>query len=187
MNGPVVDLARVRNALAELDRLVAENPERCNGNGPKWADHLPELDKLTMGTPVKQRIKDYRARLREKGYKASTVYLSAATHERLLRLSQQGGLNYGDLIGLALEHLETDPSGQPLALEDATDRAALALADTGDFEDWNAVRTRPGQPVDDDDDAYWAAEADAALDRLARGEDSVIPLDEWEARHGLGG
>jgi hypothetical protein len=47
MNGAVVDLARVRNALAELDRLVAEHPERCNRNGPKWADHLPELDKLT--------------------------------------------------------------------------------------------------------------------------------------------
>ena len=146
MNGAVVDLARVRNALAELDRLVAEHPERCNRNGPKWADHLPELDKLTMGTPVKQRIKDYRARLREKGYKASTVYLSAAAHDRLLRLSQQGGLTYGDLIGLALEHLETDPSGQPPVVEDedATDRAALALADTGDFEDWNAVKARNG-------------------------------------------
>ena len=43
-----------------------------------------------------------------------------------------------------------------------------------------------GQP-DDDDDAYWAAEADKALDRLACGEDSVITLEQWEARHGLGG
>ena len=43
-----------------------------------------------------------------------------------------------------------------------------------------------GQP-DDDEEAYWAAEADAALDRLARGEDSIITLEQWEARHGLGG
>lgn len=43
-----------------------------------------------------------------------------------------------------------------------------------------------GQP-DDDEDAYWAAEADTALDRLACGEDSVITLEQWEARHGLGG
>ncbi len=43
-----------------------------------------------------------------------------------------------------------------------------------------------GQP-DDDEDAYWAAEGDAALDRLARGEDSVITLEQWETRHGLGG
>ena len=51
-----------------------------------------------------------------------------------------------DRIGLALEHLETDPSGQPPVVEDedATDRAALALVDTGDFEDWNAVKARNG-------------------------------------------
>ena len=102
----IVDLVRARKALTELDRLAAEYPERCNWGGPKWADNLDELDKLTMGTPVKTRIKDYRARLRAKGYKASTVYLSAATHERLLRLSQQAGLAYGDLIGLALEQYE---------------------------------------------------------------------------------
>ena len=106
MKGKAVDLARVRKALAELDRLVAENPELCNGNGPKWADNLPELDKLTMGTPVKQRIIEYRQRLRAKGYKASTVYLSAEAHERLLRLSQDAGLPYGDLIALALDCYE---------------------------------------------------------------------------------
>ena len=146
MNGAVVDLVRVRTALAELDRLVAEHPERCNGNGPKWADHLPELDKLTMGTPVKQRIKDYRARLREKGYKAATLYLPAGIPDRLAQLSQQTGLTYGDLVALALERLETDASGQSITLEDedATDRAALAFADTGDFEDWNTVKARNG-------------------------------------------
>jgi hypothetical protein len=106
MNGAVVDLARVRNALAELDRLVAEHPERCNRNGPKWADHLPELDKLTMGTPVKQRIKDYRARLRAKGYKAATLYLPAGIPDRLAQLSQQTGLTYGDLVALALDCYE---------------------------------------------------------------------------------
>ena len=49
-------------------------------------------------------------------------------------------------MALALERLETDASGQPLTREDedATDRAALALADTGDFEDWNAVKARNG-------------------------------------------
>ena len=113
MNGGVVDMGRVRKALAELDKLVAEHPELCNRNGPKWADHLPELEKLTMGTPVKQRIKDYRARLRAKGYRSTTVYLSAAAHERLLRLSQQAGLSYGDLLGRALEQYVPPPIGQP--------------------------------------------------------------------------
>ena len=50
----------------------------------------------------------------------------------------------------------------------------------------NSYRPEREQP-DDDEDAYWATEADAALDRLARGEDSVITLEQWEARHGLGG
>lgn len=111
--GVVVDMGRVRKALSELDKLVAEHPELCDRNGPRWADNLDELDKLTMGTPAKTRIKDYRARLRAKGYKAATVYLTATAHERLLRLSQQAGLAYGDLIGLALEQYESRQTGQP--------------------------------------------------------------------------
>lgn len=113
MKRAVVDMTRVRKALAELDRLVAENPERCKSDGPRWADNLPELDTLTMGTPVKQRIIEYRQRLREKGYKAATVYLSADAHERLLRLSQEADLAHGDLIALALEHYEAWQAEQP--------------------------------------------------------------------------
>ena len=104
MKKNVVDMGRVRKALSELDKLVAEHPELCDRNGPRWADNLDELDKLTMGTPVKTRIKDYRARLRAKGYRAATVYLDSPTHALLLRLSQERGLAYGDLIGLALSH-----------------------------------------------------------------------------------
>lgn len=101
-----VNLERARNALAELDRLVAEHPEHCNSNGPKWADNLDELDRMTMGTPVKQRIKDYRARLRVKGYKAATLYLPAGVPDTMARLSQQTGLTYGDLVALALDCYE---------------------------------------------------------------------------------
>ena len=35
-------------------------------------------------------------------------------------------------------------TGQPDSAEDAEDRAALGLVETGDFEDWNAVKTRNG-------------------------------------------
>lgn len=107
MKGKPVDLARVRKALDALDRLTADNPERCSQNGPQWADNLNELDTLTMGTPVKQRIADYRNRLKARGYRATTIYLPEAAHERLLRLSQAAGLSYGDLVALALEHYET--------------------------------------------------------------------------------
>jgi len=64
----------------------------------------------------------------------------------------------------------------------------IPKADLDAFIERNRNSYRPGQgQPDDDEDAYWAAEADAALDRLACGEDSVIPLEQWEARHGLGG
>lgn len=64
----------------------------------------------------------------------------------------------------------------------------IPKADLDAFIERNRNRYPPerGQP-DDDEDAYWATEADTALDRLARGEDSVITLEQWEARHGLGG
>ena len=64
----------------------------------------------------------------------------------------------------------------------------IQQADLDAFIERNRNRYQPerGQP-DDDEDAYWATEADTALDRLARGEDSVITLEQWEARHGLGG
>ena len=114
MKKNVVDMGRVRKALSELDRLAAEHPELCNPSGPRWADNLDELDKLTMGTPVKTRIKDYRARLRAKGYRGVMVYLTADGYDRLARLSQhKGGVAYGDLIGLALEQYESQQPGQP--------------------------------------------------------------------------
>jgi len=50
---------------------------------------------------------------------------------------------------------------------------------------WNSYRPEREQP-DDDEDAYWATEAEAALDRIERGEERVITLEQWEARHGLG-
>ena len=48
MKKNVVDMGRVRKALSELDRLAAEHPELCSPSGPRWADNLDELDKLTL-------------------------------------------------------------------------------------------------------------------------------------------
>ncbi len=59
-----------------------------------------------MGTHVNDRVRAYRARLREKGYKAVMVYLPIETPERLLRLSEQTGQTFGDLIALALDCYE---------------------------------------------------------------------------------
>lgn len=63
----------------------------------------------------------------------------------------------------------------------------LTQEDLNDFIQRHRSSYQTARPVDDDDDAYWAAEGDAALDRLARGEEQIITLEQWEARHGLGG
>ena len=129
---------------------------------------------------------------------ATALSLDRDTLRKWLRAGRIGGFKAGTDWRLTKEDLDAfidrnrnsyRPKQVPPVVEDedATDRAALALADTGDFEDWNAVKARPGQPVDDDDDAYWAAEAEAVLDRIERGEEGVITLEQWEARHGLGG
>ncbi len=38
------------------------------------------------------------------------------------------------------------------------------------------------RPDDDDEDAYWVAEAEAVLDRVERGEERVWTFEEWQ-RH----
>jgi excisionase family DNA binding protein len=48
-----------------------------------------------------------------------------------------------------------------------------------DVERFLAAR-HTGQP--DDDDAELVAEADAALDRIARGEERTLTLEQWERR-----
>ena len=129
---------------------------------------------------------------------ATALSLDRDTLRKWLRAGRIGGFKAGTDWRLTKEDLDAfidrnrnsyrpEPVSPAVEDEDATDRAALALADTCDFEDWNTVKARPGQPVDDDDDAYWVAAAETTLDRLARGEEGVITLDQWEARHGLGG
>ena len=43
----------------------------------------------------------------------------------------------------------------------------------------NSYRPERGQP-DDDEDAYWVAEAEATLDRIEHGEEKVWTFAEWE-------
>lgn len=51
----------------------------------------------------------------------------------------------------------------------------------------NSYRPERGQP-DDDDDAELVAEVEATLDRLARGEERTLTLEQWERRgDALGG
>lgn len=57
----------------------------------------------------------------------------------------------------------------------------VTQADLDAFIDRNRNRTgQIGQPDDDDDDAYWVAEAGKVLDRIERGEEKVWTFAEWE-------
>jgi len=96
-------------------------------------------------------------------------------------------------VGEAAARLKADPSTLRRMLREGRlggfrvgSDWRIPQADLDSYIEQNRNSYRPGQP-DDDDDAYWAAEADAALDCLEQGEDSVITLGQWEARHGLGG
>ena len=52
----------------------------------------------------------------------------------------------------------------------------------------NSYRPERGQPDTDDDDAELVAEAEAALDRIERGQEKVWTFDEWQRRgDALGG
>jgi len=52
----------------------------------------------------------------------------------------------------------------------------------------NSYRPERGQPDTDDDDAELVAEAEAVLDRLARGDERTLTLEQWERRgDALGG
>ncbi|MFZ1641572.1 MAG: helix-turn-helix domain-containing protein [Candidatus Contendobacter sp.] len=57
----------------------------------------------------------------------------------------------------------------------------VTQADLDAFIERNRNSYRPGQS--DDDDAALVAEAEAALDRLARGEETTMTFEEWEQRH----
>ena len=63
----------------------------------------------------------------------------------------------------------------------------IPKADLDAFIERNRNSYRPDRGQPDDDDAELVAEAEAALDRIERGEERVITLEQWEARHGLGG
>lgn len=62
----------------------------------------------------------------------------------------------------------------------------LLIASHADL-DWSRTAImKHNDDVTEIEDAYWVAEAEAVLDRIHRGEERVITLDEWRTRHGLG-
>ena len=97
-----IDLPRIRRALANLDRIAAEHPEYCQGQG-QWDE--TEVKKI-MGTPVNERMKNYRARLRERGWKQVAMYLSPEAVAQIEALRQQHpDQSVGELVSNILMQL----------------------------------------------------------------------------------
>jgi len=63
----------------------------------------------------------------------------------------------------------------------------LLIASHADLEGTRIDLINHNDAVTENEEAYWAAEATAVLGRIERGEERVITLEQWEARHGLGG
>ena len=85
---------------------------------------------------------------------AAMLKVDPSTLRQRLRAGTLGGFRVGTDWRIPKEDLDAfiernrnsyrPERGQPDNTEDAEDRAALALADTGDFEDWNTVKARNG-------------------------------------------
>ena len=118
----VIDMAGVKRA----DALVAD-ALRCN-------PHV--LDRLTIGDI-------------EMAFNEDTVVVSVRMPKQLAEKAESLArkLAYNQDRRITRTSLLVDMITQGISEiedEDATDRAALGLADTGDFEDWNAVKARIG-------------------------------------------
>lgn len=93
-----IDLASIRDALAELDRLAKEHPELC-GNGPTWT--IEEVEEIV--TPTKDRMKAFRERRAADGYRRITFYADPQTHAALCALrTANTGKTVDEIISAAL-------------------------------------------------------------------------------------
>lgn len=69
----VIDLPRIRRALSELDRIAAAHPEMCERKG-QW-DEIA-VKEMLMSKPAKERVAQYRARIRAKGHARLAAYIT---------------------------------------------------------------------------------------------------------------
>ena len=96
--GQPIDLPRIRRALAELDRIAAEHPE-LRGPGPAWT--AEDVESI-MTIPTKDRMKSYRQRLTDAGYRRVCFHASPKTQAALDAL-RTDGRTIDEVIGDALE------------------------------------------------------------------------------------
>lgn len=97
-----IDLPRIRSALSELDRIATEHPElrQCD---VRLANNIDALETAIVGTPAKDRSAAYKNRLREKGYRQVSIFLSPEAQTRLKQLiADYPNRSVGDVVSSAL-------------------------------------------------------------------------------------
>ena len=81
----VIDLPRIRHALSELDRIAAAYLEICQHQG-HWDEST--VKDMLMPKPAKQRVAEYRDRIREKGHARLAAYITPDVKLSLDQLRQ---------------------------------------------------------------------------------------------------
>ena len=79
----VIDLPRIRRALAELDRIAEAHPEMCRGLG-QWDEKA--VESIIVGTPAKDRVRAMRERLAAKGVKREIFFATPEAQAALAEL-----------------------------------------------------------------------------------------------------
>lgn len=79
----VIDLPRIRRALAELDRIAEAHPEMCQGLG-QWDEKA--VESIIVATPAKDRVRAMRERLAAKGVKREIFFATPEAQAALAEL-----------------------------------------------------------------------------------------------------
>lgn len=106
----LIDLQTIRRAQSNLDRIAADHPEYFQRQGT-WTAH--DVEELVMAKSAKQRVSDYRARMRSSGCRRLSIHLTPAAQEALIQLRQQHqDLSIDDLINAILTGQVQVPKNQ---------------------------------------------------------------------------
>lgn len=120
-NVKAIDFATIQDARNTLKRLIADNP-----NPLREIDSLNYLDELTrddttMSKPGKQRMAEYRERLKAQGIRGLYIFIHDDDRKRLESLAASLDMTIGQCIHYLLDQHQSNQE-QQAALEKGTEQ-----------------------------------------------------------------
>jgi hypothetical protein len=102
-----IDFATVQDARRILKQLIADNPNPLRAIDSM--DYLDEItrDNATMSKPGKQRIAEYRERLKAEGIRGLYVFIHDDDRRRLQELADSMDMTLGQCIAYLLDNQTT--------------------------------------------------------------------------------